>query len=69
MDPTAFSLGLGILVFVLSYSFFRTGWTFSLVAAIGAMVATGIVHQVIQRRGCSVRHDFKQQPAVQANRT
>jgi hypothetical protein len=50
MDPTAFSLDLGILVFVLSYSCVGMGWIFSLPIALGTTIAVRIAHQVLKHR-------------------
>jgi hypothetical protein len=46
MDPTAFSLAMGILAFVLSYSCLGMGWTLSLPIAFAAIIATGLGHFV-----------------------
>jgi hypothetical protein len=47
MDPTAFSLALGILAFVLSYSCFGIGWVFSLAIAVGTTIAMWLSQRIV----------------------
>jgi uncharacterized membrane protein len=63
MDPTAFSLVLGILLIVLSYSFFGISWAFFLPIALGTTIAMWIAHQVSKHRRYSARHDVKREEA------
>jgi hypothetical protein len=46
MDRNAFSLALGILAFVLSYSSLGISWLVSLPVAVGTMIAMQIAHHV-----------------------
>ena len=67
MDP-AFSLALGIVVFVLSYSCFGIGWTLSLFIALSTTIGMWIAQQANQHRKYSARHDFKRRCGEQADR-
>lgn len=58
MDPSAFSLALGLQMFVLSYSCFGIDWEFSLSIAIGATIAAWLAYRIPKQRKYSTRRDF-----------
>ncbi len=66
MDPTALGLALGILTFVLSYSCFGMGWTFSLPIAVGTTTAMWITQLVPKRRRQPTGLDFQDEAATTA---
>jgi hypothetical protein len=57
MDPVAFSLALGILTFVLSYSCFGVEGALSFVSAVGATIAMWLGQRIAGHREHSNEDD------------
>lgn len=64
MDTTAFSLALGILVLVLSYSCLGISWTLSLLMTLGTTIAIWIAQHVTKYREYTKWHASKREEAV-----